>query len=266
MRVRVYDEMSRTYFHSELYAVLYSGIFEQYLIMQKDRLLLADKWRREGNSYDSQIHLIDADFPENWIALTNGNISNFPDFPKRLPEDKWTAFRGFPWVWEDKDALRRLLSGEAVPLSETVFPPVSSLLPGWSYVLSQEEAETLLQRYHDFHDSVLVDLRYTSGSKQLPDGSMLVADYVRQVTMHFHSDWAPPLEMVFEGVEGLDLRPADENCFSCLQGAALRFRDGAVFFCDGFCEDEASYPGTKISAYSLRWRFLPPVKQQPTSK
>ena len=52
MRVRVYDEPSRTYFHSELYAVLYSGIFEQYLIMQKDRLLLADKWRREGNSYD----------------------------------------------------------------------------------------------------------------------------------------------------------------------------------------------------------------------
>lgn len=266
MRVRVYDEASRTYFHSELYAALYSGIFERYLIMREGRLFLADKRRRERNSYYSQIHLIDPDFPEDWITLTNGSISDFPDFPKHLPEDKWTAFRGFPWVWEDKDALRRLLRGEAVPLSETFFPPVSSLLPGWSYVLSQEEAETLLRSYHDFHDSVLVDLRYTSGSEQLPDGSMRVADYIRQVTMRFHSDWAPPLEMAFEGVEGLDLRPANEDCFSCLEEATLRFRDGSVFFCDGFCEDEASYPGTKISAYSLRWRFLPPVKQQSTSK
>ena len=147
MRVRVYDEASRTYFHSELYAALYSGIFERYLIMREGRLFLADKRRREGNSYYSQIHLIDPDFPEDWITLTNGSISDFPDFPKHLPEDKWTAFRGFPWVWEDKDALRRLLRGEAVPLSETFFPPVSSLLPGWSYVLSQEEAETLLRSY-----------------------------------------------------------------------------------------------------------------------
>ena len=37
MRVRVYDEASRTYFHSELYAALYSGIFERYLIMREGR-------------------------------------------------------------------------------------------------------------------------------------------------------------------------------------------------------------------------------------
>ena len=58
MRVRVYDEPSRTYFHSELYAALYSGIFERDLILRKSRLLLSDKWRREGNTYSSQIHPI----------------------------------------------------------------------------------------------------------------------------------------------------------------------------------------------------------------
>ena len=266
MRVRVYDEPSRTYFHSELYAALYSGIFERDLILREGRLLLSDKWRREGNTYSSQIRPIDPAFPEDWITLTNGKISDFPDFPKHLPEDKWTAFRGFPWVWEDKKTLRRLLCGEAVPLSETVFPPVSSRLPGWNYVTTKEETGALMEQYRDFHDAVLVDLHYVSGSKQLPDGSMLVSDVVRQVSMRFHSDWAPPLEMVFEGVEGLDLRPADEDRFSCLEEATLRFRDGAVFFCDGFCEDEALYSGTKLSAYSLRWRFMPPVKHQSTSK
>ena len=50
MRVRVYDEPSRTYFHSELYAALYSGIFERDLILWEGRLLLSDKWRREGNT------------------------------------------------------------------------------------------------------------------------------------------------------------------------------------------------------------------------
>ena len=40
--------------------------------------------------------------------------------------------------------------------------------------------------------------------------------------------------------------------------ASCRVRDAAVFFCDGYCEREEDYEGTKILAYSLRWRFPPP--------
>ena len=115
-------------------------------------------------------------------------------------------------------------------------------------------------------EAVLAELRYVSGSRRTEDG-LVVSDHIRQVTMLFHSLTCPPLELVFEGVVGLDLRPAGEDVCASLLDATLRVRNAAVFFCDGDCgEDEASYPGTKILAYSLRWRFLPPDQSSFLSK
>lgn len=279
MRVRVYDRNKKAYFQSELYAIFHSGIFERYLVEQNSYLMLVDRVTQsfsgdsspkciEDGTYHSQVSLIDPDFPSDWLRLTNGDLPDFPDFPKALPEDKWMAFQGYPWVWEDRETVRAFLSGAAVPWKKTGFVgrAVSSLLSGWSYVTTQAEADSLLEQAHGFHDTVLVELNYVSGSRKTESG-MICSDSVRQVTMLFHSDWCPPVELVFEAVEALDLRPAGDDNFSVLYGATLRVRDAAVFFCDGDCgEDESSYPGTKILAYSLRWRFLPPDDPSSTSK
>ncbi|MDD3346885.1 hypothetical protein [Oscillibacter sp.] len=133
---------------------------------------------------------------------------------------------------------------------------MDSRLPGWHYVTTQAEAEALLEQAEDFHDSVLAELHYVSGSRLNADRSLTVCNTVRQVSMEFHSQWCPPLELVFEGVKGLDLRPGGNNDCSALMTATLRVRDAAIFFCDGFCEDETAYSGTKILSYSLRWRNL----------
>lgn len=268
MRVRVYNRQKRAYFQSELYAIFYDGGFARYLVEQDGILTLMDRFSQSlsvdpspkctgDGTYRSQIFLIDPDFPSNWLRLTNGDLRDFPDFPKILPEDKWTAFWGYPWVWEDRETVKALLSGAAVPRAETRFAgrTVSSLLPGWNYVRTQAEADNLLNQTRHFHDSVLVELHYVSGSRRTR-GGMLCSDSVRRVTMLFHCDWCPPVELVFEAVEALDLCPADEDHCSVLYGATLRVRDAAVFFCDSaHVEDEAAYPGTKIRAYSLRWRF-----------
>ena len=259
MRVRVYDRGDHEYYRSELYAIFFSGIFERWLVIRNGRLRLVDRCHEEDGLYYAQINRIDPDFPRDWILLSNGDISDFSAFPKHLPEDKWPAFRGYSWVWEDRKTVLALLSGQAVPLSQTGFAEQrpSSLLPGWNYVSTQEEADSLMEQTCNLHDSVLVGLRYVSGSAKTAEGWLLASDHIRQVTMEFHSQWVPPLELVFEAVEALDLRPAGDNYGSNIMEATLRVRNTTVFFCDGPCSEETSYPGTKISAYSLRWRFLP---------
>ena len=261
MRVRVYDPAERLCFQSELYALFYSGIFERCLVLRDGMLRCFPRFFQETSSgqYQTQTSFIDPDFPKDWLCFTNGDLADFPNFPRRLPEDNWEAFRGYPWVWEDRKTVKALLSGASVPLVQTQFADkaVSSVLPGWNYVTTQAEADSLLEQAEDFHDSVLVELRYISGSGKT-DRGIRIPDHIRQVTMLFHSDWCPPLELVFEAVKALDLRPAGNNVRSALMEATLRVRDAAVFFCDGDDEgNEAAYPGTKILAYSLRWRFLP---------
>lgn len=265
MRVRAYDSQLDACFCSELYAIFMEGVFERWLILQNDCLRLMNLVDRE---YHTQLSTIDPHFPSEWICLKNGDLLDFPDFPKHLPEDHRIAYRGYSWVWEDRDTVRTLLKGNIVPLEKTRFADrsVSSLLSGWDYVTSQTDANHLMDSVKGFHDSVLVDLHYISGSRRT-EHCMLVSDSIRQVTMLFHSQWCAPFELVFEAVKGLDLRPAGNNACSSILEATLRFRDAAIFFCDGDDGgDESSYSGTKVLAYSLRWRFLPPTNPLPTSK
>lgn len=243
MRVRVYDP-ARGCFQSELYALFGSGVFEQCLVLQDGMLQCFPRFFQEtpGDHYQAQTSFIDPALPREWITIP----------------DSRPSFRGYPWVWEDRDTVKHLLNGISVPLSKTRFAgrKVSSFLPEWNYVTTQADADTLLEQADGFHDSVLAELRYISGSRKTEHG-MLVSDHIRQVSMQFQSCWCPPLELVFEAVKALDLRPGGNAACSSILRATLRIRDAAVFFCDGDDEgNEAAYPGTKILAYSLRWRFL----------
>jgi hypothetical protein len=75
--------------------------------------------------------------------------------------------------------------------------------------------------------------------------------------MCFDSQWCETIEMVFEGVTALNLRPAGDNYTADVSAASLIVKDASVFFCgDGIREWDENYEGTWITAYSLRWRFV----------
>lgn len=269
MRVRVYDGVTGKFFISELYAVIYSGIFERCLVVQDGTLRFYPRLIREDDAlggwigdYHTVVSYIEADFPKEWICLTNGDLEPNCKFPKHLPEDKWAAFQGYSWVWNDQDLLLRLMDGAAVPLEESGYPPVSSLLPGWNYVTDNTQADALMKQAHNFHDTVLVTAHYISGAGKVPSGGMLCCDSTRQVTMLFHCDWTPSIEMVFEAVRAFDLRPGGDNDCSALIDATCRVEQGEVFFADGYCKpgEEEDHQGTCIRAYSMRWRFLSEVE------
>lgn len=264
MRVRVYDAETGEFFLSELYAVINSGVFERCLVVRDGRLQFYPRFIRgddmsdgRNGDYHTAVSDIEQDLPNEWVHLTNGDLEPGCRFPKQLPEDRWDAFRGYPWVWENQALLLRLMDGAAVPLEESGYPPVSSLLPGWNYVTDNTQAEALMKQAHHFHDTVLVTAHYISGAEKAPDGGLRCCDCTRQVTMLFHCDWTPSIEMVFEAVRAFDLRPGDDNDCSALIDATCRIKNGMVFFADEYCEpgEEENYPRTCIWSYSMRWRF-----------
>lgn len=82
-------------------------------------------------------------------------------------------------------------------------------------------------------------------------------DDLRRVTVKIQSQQCPDVEMIFEGVTALNLRPAFDNYFSDIFESSLFVKDASIFFCNECLDDiDTSYNGTWILAYSLKWRFI----------
>jgi len=113
-----------------------------------------------------------------------------------------------------------------------------------------------MQTFEGFHDSVLRTLNYISGSAKDGKG-MSVQDYLRQVSMIFDSDWSECIEIVFEGVLALNLRPAKDNYCSDLFSATLLIKDETIlFYDDEVSSEQENYEGTWINALGMRWRII----------
>jgi hypothetical protein len=134
---------------------------------------------------------------------------------------------------------------------------VASEMSGWTYVETQEDVNNLLENAFSFHDSVLKTLNYKSGAYVNPDRSMYPVADARQVTMCVDSQWCDTIEMVFEGVTALNLRPAGDNYTADISAASLIIKNASIFFCDdGIQEWDENYEGNWITAYGLRWHFV----------
>lgn len=113
-----------------------------------------------------------------------------------------------------------------------------------------------MKTFGGFHDSVLRTLNYVSGSRKVDNG-MIVDDSLRQVSMIFDSDWSDSIEIIFEGVLALNLRPAKDNYSSDLFSATIMLKDKAIlFYDDDVNSEQEDYEGTWINALGMRWRLL----------
>ena len=128
-------------------------------------------------------------------------------------------------------------------------------LEGWNYVENQQDIDFILKETRGFHDTVLKDLSYISSSYVNEKKSMYCINSIRQVTMRFDSQFCNAIEMVFEGVVALNLRPAPDNYTSEIFNASLLLRDGIIFFADSRDGITRAYDGTWIEAHGLRWKF-----------
>ena len=267
MRVRAYDDSTSTYFSSEVYAIINRGWYERHLLFVPSSnggyIRLFDYHdKSDPKSYEVLINKIDSEVPSEWLFQTTDSLDEtLPGFTELLSDDiRFFEFYGYPWIIEDKQLLVRLLNDEAILLKGSVFDNRTPgyRLEGWNYVETPEEVDDLLCQTSSFHDSVLREMKYISGSSVNSEKWMYPFDDVRQVTMLFDSQIGETVELVFEGTTALYLRPVGDSYTSEISCASLYLEDATVFFCIGevlaFDED---YEDTFIMAYSLRWRFVP---------
>ncbi|OHE40381.1 MAG: hypothetical protein A2Y16_04425 [Tenericutes bacterium GWF2_57_13] len=131
----------------------------------------------------------------------------------------------------------------------------------WTYADTQEELLQLVNIFGGFHDACIKEMKYLSGSYVASNLSMNPIDDIRQVRIVFQRQWENPscIEVIFEGVQQLNLVPGRDGYSSDIFQAYLMARDGFVYFCDYTDEIDRlvknAYFCTWIKALSLRWRI-----------
>lgn len=264
MRVCVFDKESGKYFQSQVYAVVNRGYYQRDLVIvptpQGDCLRFCDYLDKSGADLKCMIHTVISSCPESWVSQRTGGVDRvFAPYRRLLPGIRFFDYWGFHWLFEDVKTLSRLLRGEFIPVKGSIFENriYSDLSePGWNYIVTQSDADDLMQEVSGFHDSVIAGLSYLSGSYVDSNNAMRDDDHLRTVRVMFHSQWCRRFELEFISTTALNLRPAAENYGSNLFEAALIVRDWGIFFSDSYMQEPSTeYEGTWITAYALRWRY-----------
>ena len=266
MFVRVYDNLSDIYFKSEVYAVINPGWYEKRLVIvpsnDGDYFKFFDYLDKQNpQAPKALINLIlprgFSDKFESVYQRTSNVNENIAYYAELLDKDiRFFAYNGYRWIYEDKAFLSKLLKGERISTKDYQNRIIDYKQVGWRYIETQSDADFLLEQAHSFHDTVLKDLNYISGAYIDNKNHMYPIDSKRQVIMRFDSQWCRSIELIFEGVTALNLRPALDNYDSSIYGASLLCQNSSVFFCDTQMNSiDKTYEGTWIESYSLRWRF-----------
>lgn len=252
MRVRAFDQDNGTWFQSHVLACINSGWYRKYILIAPCGNMKAFDGLERGNC-NALVQRVMTDIPTEWALLpythdVNKQVTGFEDFPERL-----YCYHGYAWLLEDKHLLLRLLQGKAIPTDKSF----NDKLPGWHYVYTQQDADDFLANTCDLHDTVLGSLSYT-GAWQVKDGRL--GEHGGEcVTMLFEgSPWCKSVELAFDGVTALNLRPPPDGYDGIILDSSLFVQDAQVFFADDRIEKpDTNCNGTWITAHSLRWRFVP---------
>lgn len=266
MRVRVFDQRTKRYFKSEVYAIINTGYYEKQLVLVPDQsggyFKFIDYLDKTDDALPVLINTIIPQRPDSWIfKKTNSVDEKLIPYQNRLSENiHFFEFIGFQWLWEDVDILTRLLKGESIPIQDTAFEGklYSDIIQSeWRFIETQENANAFMEEVCGFHDSIIKEIHYISGAFVNIDKSMMPIEDKRSVLIQVQSQQCRNFEMAFQGVTALNLRPAADNYTGDIFDAAIIVQDESIFFSDSFMEHvNLIYEGTWITAYSLKWRYV----------
>ena len=143
----------------------------------------------------------------------------------------------------------------------------------WIKVETDEDIRALLEGFSGFHDSCIVSANYKSGNGVDEDGGMGFAsreDY--QLDIVFQSQMDDPIVLRFNGVRRMHLVGMQDNYFSDIFGASIKFYDNlfskygterVVVWSDSTCfdirniDEPLKEPGiTYIIANQLKWKKM----------
>lgn len=265
MIVCVYDNTTKTYFKSEVYAKINTGWYEKQLVKvpnaDGEYFKFVDYLDKTYTPSKVLINMILPNIPSDWIGIKSASVEkNLEGYENMIYDEiKFFEYIGFSWLFNDKPTLTKLLKGESILLKGSIFEDklLSSYKSGWNYIETQYDIDQLMNQTAGFHDSIIKTINYVSGGYVEINKSMQACDSLRKATFIIDSQISDSIEIVFEGITALNIRPAADNCSAEIYQASLFIQDCLIFFSDDIVTAfDTSHNGTWITSYSARWRFI----------
>ena len=131
----------------------------------------------------------------------------------------------------------------------------------WKELNSQQQIDEFMENMDYFHDGCIKELRFVSGAYVNVDLSMMPVNTCRTVYLVIQRQYEDPsaVEIRFEGVEWLSLKPANEKytceifgAHMCIEGDMIVWFDSDNFkesYTELYKEDV-----TLVKAHKVYWR------------
>ncbi|QVK18170.1 hypothetical protein KHQ81_00175 [Mycoplasmatota bacterium] len=253
MYVRVYDLKNNRYYKSIVYGIV-DGYIKQFIVLNPflnafELVDYIDKRNKECNTF---INMINPDKSE-WVSLKNAYLLKYKKYCKeKNVKFSLEAFNGYEDIYNNFEFMEKLIRDKLVPV-ENLNVELRNLDDEneWHYIRTQDDANEFLKLFANFHDSTLESLNYTEDNN------------TRKLNVIFNNTcWYGIVELCFEGLIAMNLRPAGDNCFRYLYSGCLIVKDECVFWADEYLEDEdLNYEYNFIKAFNVKWKDIEGTKQ-----
>lgn len=256
MLVRVYDRKTKQYYKSILYATVDSGWFQKDVVLNPftDFFELVDYFDKSQTPAEALVESIQK-APAEYKEYKNTFLLKFKKYCREHQKSiQLKSLWGYPDVCENYAFLTDLLENGSV---SAVRYPVQIREPEdqdiWTYIWTQQDADTFMKLFAGFHDSYLIKIVYSEEY-----------GYTNAIATFDNSCWYGIVELCFEGVQTLHIKSAKENYDNYIYDATLLVKDEMIFWTDDILTQEgqmpkgieSSYDGSYILSLNLKWRKI----------
>lgn len=202
----------------------------------------------KNNDYLHPCYEIINNSQEEWVRIEKVYLLKLKKYLNEISlKVKIDLFRGYSDVFNDFSFLAELLSKGFVSLDNaSISIRNHSDFKEWTYIKTQEDANDFMELFAGFHDSTLDSLNYEEDEGK------------RNLTIRFdNTGWFGVVEICFEGLIALNLRPYHENCPRTISAASLIVKDESIYWADDFMrEEKLNYDGTFVKSLNMKWKKL----------
>ena len=248
MFVRVYDKRQDRYYKSIIYCGIDQGFYKKYIVLNPytGKFEAVDYLDKEDSRHRPLVEII-RDDREGWQKYENALLQKHRAYYASCSVEMPFQFLwGYPDVCEDYEFLSTVLVCGAVPAVKTKIEIRRLPEDGWNEIQDQVSANEFMKLFAHFHDSTLESLSYQERA-----GSSTVR------AVFDNRGWYGIVELCFEAVRAVNLRPAGENYSREIFEASLVVRNEEVLWADWCIEsDGMSVDGNYIKALNLKWRKI----------
>lgn len=250
MFVRVFDKEQNRYYRSMVYATVGVGWFLQYIVLNphKQNFELVNYLDKKYEPARPLVEIIQPD-GEEFVVYSGAKMLKYKHYCKNngcIFVDV-QQMMGYPEILENYAFLADILANHTVPFDRyRISAKELNDTADWNYILTQSDADAFMKMFVGFHDSTLEKLNYTEYN------SSAVVNAIFD-----NSGWFGIVELCFEGVQVLRIKPASENYSREIFEGSLIIENESVFWADAYMEKPNDlHEGSIIKALSLKWRKL----------